>query len=598
MILSGIYAVFIIILGYAINAIYNQEKILNNQQTIIMILLILILLLIPIFLSILKKTKIFQKYICFCINIIEKTENIKASIFLWIIGFLSIVYLRVIYEFFVERPQTFHSTLTLIEYTLFWISLFLIVVIILKIISKVNITKIAKTVIIFSPFILIPVTVDLIFSLGKGFPMPYVYGGFDTVVYNYLTFYNYGHRTATIGIQIEIIGACYLAMIYIFSKTKNILKATIGTLSMYTVAYIFMALPSFVFPLFLSNPKLNEIYINSPSSQWIFMIVFHLLLIGINYILFFYFFNKERKKIEKIKVIKHKKTEGKKPTILYLIAVLIRNMRPFRSLHYIVLVFIGISLGAGTVPNINWIMTLLLFLSIFFAWEFAIIVNDIFDIGIDKISNIGRPLIQDIISLKAYSFMGLSFFVFSLFCAVLAGYKSFLLVLSFILLYSFIYSAPPFRLRKLFFIPNIIIGICSVLAVYIGFSVYYDPFLKFPRDIALLIFLLLTFTSTLKDIKDYEGDKKEQIKTIPTIFGLEKGKKIIGGLLAFSFIIVPIFIKIQHLIYISVPFAILAYFFTVKKNEKWIFILEFLFVIIMLILGSIYNYPEQLIANI
>ena len=187
--------------------------------------------------------------------------------------------------------------------------------------------------------------------------------------------------------------------------------------------------------------------------------------------------------------------------------------------------------------------------------------------------------------------------IISLVFSLLVNYKTFVLVLSFNLLYSFVYSAPPFRSRRLFFIPNIIIGFCSVTAVFIGFSIYLDPFRFFPRALALLILIVLAISSTIKDIKDYAGDKKDDIKTIPTVFGLEKGKRIIGVLLAISFLLIPVFVKIQYLFYVSVPFSLLAYIFTVKKNEKWVFILEFIFVIILLLLGYISNYPEYLMSG-
>ena len=58
----------------------------------------------------------------------------------------------------------------------------------------------------------------------------------------------------------------------------------------------------------------------------------------------------------------------------------------------------------------------------------------------------------------------------------------------------------------------------------------------------MTLFVLIAFTlgATVKDIKDYEGDKAGGIHTIPVIFGLEKGKKIIGFLIFTVFILCPI----------------------------------------------------------
>ncbi|MFB0965696.1 MAG: UbiA family prenyltransferase [Patescibacteria group bacterium] len=52
--------------------------------------------------------------------------------------------------------------------------------------------------------------------------------------------------------------------------------------------------------------------------------------------------------------------------------------------------------------------------------------------------------------------------------------------------------------------------------------------------------MLVTFTlaTPFKDLKDVEGDRKTGVRTIPTVFGLEKGKKIVAalGFAAFAWI--------------------------------------------------------------
>ena len=539
------------------------------------------------------KTNKIQSYILFCKKIIDRIEHIKATPFLWITGLLSIIHLRNIYEFFAEDTHAIHGPLLLTEYSLFWISLILAIILILKALSKEKISTIAKLVIVFSPFILIPVTVDLIVSLGKGYSMPYIVSDINYVLHNYLTFYNYGPQTATIGIKIEVIGACYLALIYILLKTRSIIKTIIGVLSTYTLTYIYMALPSVA--IIALNISLRDLYAFGPDGIYYFMITLHLIMITTFSLIFLYIYHREK---ETTKKKQQRQTISEKPSLLHQVKAMIKNIRPFRSIHYIALLILGICLGAQTISNINWDKTILLSISIFCGWQFVIIVNDIFDVGIDEVSNRKRPLIQGDVSKRFYYSISLVFFISSITCSYLVGYKSFVLMLSFILLYSFLYSAPPFRLRRLFIIPNIIIGLCSVIAVFIGFSIYMDPFLMFPRNIALLIFIVLTFSSTIKDIKDYEGDKKEQIKTIPTLFGLEKGKKIIGILIAISFILVSIFIRIPYLFYATIPSSFFAYFFIVKKNEKWLFMLEFIFVIILLVLGSISGFPQQLMGHL
>ena len=72
----------------------------------------------------------------------------------------------------------------------------------------------------------------------------------------------------------------------------------------------------------------------------------------------------------------------------------------------------------------------------------------------------------------------------------------------------------------------------EVLAVLFGVSLVagINTFNLMPGNISFLIFVVFTLASTIKDLKDYEGDKEEKIRTIPTLFGLETGKKNPGQL--------------------------------------------------------------------
>jgi len=85
----------------------------------------------------------------------------------------------------------------------------------------------------------------------------------------------------------------------------------------------------------------------------------------------------------------------------------------------------------------------------------------------------------------------------------------------------------------------------------------------------------------IKDIKDYEGDRTQKIYTLPVIFGLEKGKTLIGLLLLFIYIFIP-FIFLDHfkiLIFPSILAGILALLFTAKRNysDKPLFLIFFFY---------------------
>ena len=400
----AVFILFIIIL------LKFTDRTLNAHQQVIMVLLFSIFFSTYYILTMLTRTSIFQRYITFCKDIIKNVESNKTPSFLWVIGLVSIILLRNISEFFLSS----HAILALfylIEYTLFFISLFLAILLLMKFISNEKILNVLKIVAMFSPFIFTPMLIDPIVSLGKPFSMPYVSGNSTFVLNNFLTFYNYGYKTATTGIKIETIGACYLALIYILSKTNDIVKATFGTFALYMLSYFYMALPSFFNIFVLSNSEIRNFFIGF-FGNWAQIFIWHIPLIAILFPITVYFYYKEKDVRNRDKYMSIKKRQSsKKIPISNKIRALIKNIRPLRSIHYIILVFLGISIGAGTIANINLIKTILCFVSIIFGWQFAVIINDIFDKDVDRLSNKRRPLIKNIFSVREYFLVGFFFFI-------------------------------------------------------------------------------------------------------------------------------------------------------------------------------------------
>ena len=245
------------------------------------------------------------------------------------------------------------------------------------------------------------------------------------------------------------------------------------------------------------------------------------------------------------------------------IKAVIKNMRLLRSIHFVLMVFFGAFFSYNLIP-LNLILGMI---SMFFAWQFIIIINDIFDIEIDKISNVERPLTQENISKRTYIIIGMVFLAISLIISLFLGWLP-LIFSSVFIIAGYFYSAPPTRFRNFFF-ATVFIGIWSLMSFYVGFFactniITYDQFI-----LSMLIFLAFSIGTTVKDHKDYEGDKQSGVNTIFTKYGLEKGTKIVSVLLLITFII-PLFL-VYHLIdfLIIIPLAIInVAIFNWKKNKK------------------------------
>ena len=220
----------------------------------------------------------------------------------------------------------------------------------------------------------------------------------------------------------------------------------------------------------------------------------------------------------------------------------IKNSRPERALHYFLLIALGLFTAIGLEhgqPFANWIDVLafcLLLTAYFFAWLFAISVNDVVDIDIDRISNKNRPLVTEKISKKEMQGVGTFFLIWSLVGAYLIGPWAFFSIIMFTAAY-YIYSAPPLRLKRVPLVGTFLISLACLSAVTAGF--YFASGIQlasaFPARLILIVLLGFTLAANIKDIKDVDGDRAEGIATIPTIFKGHTGKAIVGAMLAIAF---------------------------------------------------------------
>jgi 4-hydroxybenzoate polyprenyltransferase len=514
----------------------------------------------------------------------KKIVNISISPWLWIISFISIAMIRDFIESIIEGRSSLVqilSPLTRIEYSFFWYGIFFSVAIFIHLISKRKISEISKLIISGWWVTLTPPIVDSLVYKSR-FAMTYLNSSNNLL--KFLTFYNNSKPgfEATYGIRVEIFFVILMISLYVASVTRNALKTIFSALGVYSIIFFYMGLPFFI-STFLDIPyqslsyPLDYIY----GYLFIFTIIIPIYISLLNKNGLKKFLKSTKKFISIDFIILNKTT----------INNVIKNIRPFRVAHYSLLMIIGIIISFGItnssfsqIYNLNNLIKFIgLWLSLVTAWLFAVGVNDIFDIGIDKTSNKNRPLIKQSITIKNYYYLSFLMLVVSLALSFWVSHAAGNIILYFIAAYSFVYSAPPFRLRRFLFIPNILIGLCSLLSVYLGLSFISkgQAFDVLPNKMALLIFLSFSLASTIKDIKDEKGDKKSGITTIPTLFGIKNGKKITGILLGVSFLLVPLFYPSKILYILSLTFSIVGYYLITNKNEKWVFGLEYIYLIIL-----------------
>jgi len=481
------------------------------------------------------------------------------------------------------------------EYLLFYTSTFLLLLIVLSYFTKLPIKKTTGISIFFLPIVSIPPIIDLLVTHGSGYCMTYIIQEPGKLLIDFLTFFGRFYDCGiTTGIRIEILIICISAFILIFYTTKKLIRSLLGTLASYIVIFFNLSFPSLIMaPFYISDPSINKVFffsklfktslLNSihtfgliPSDPYVFFAQqssiftarFLWVSIIIELLIIFYF--------------------SYRP----IWNAWVKNLRPERVLYYFYIAMLGIFISKGVngvIPNITLpdIFSFIIFFALIaLSWWLAVIVNDIEDIAIDKISNKERPLITGEITLAQFKIIGFILLILILTGAPLLNYPVFVFLILFQIVYYF-YSKDPLRLKRWFFFASPALALNALLIAMAGFFLVSanQKFLAFPTENIWFILIGFSIFTNIKDFKDTEGDKKENIRTLPVLFGQENAKKIMTALVASFLLVFSFYKQNDYLLVFSVFFSILFYLLTRRKvfREIYFFYLFFLYLIVVMI---------------
>lgn len=205
------------------------------------------------------------------------------------------------------------------------------------------------------------------------------------------------------------------------------------------------------------------------------------------------------------------------------------------------------------------------------AWFASVIVNDFADRAIDRKTNRNRPLPAGTVPEPLYRNIGILAFASSLFFAGIVSMKAMLLLLAYQAL-AFLYSAPPFRLKRIPVVASLLSAVAGVVVLIAGFSALAPLSDLSPIPPAILVFLGIAYAATLplKDFKDIEGDRKDGVYTLPVILGTERAKAGIGTALFLCYVVSPVILRELSLVVPALFFGTLSFFSVAraKKDDK------------------------------
>ncbi len=170
------------------------------------------------------------------------------------------------------------------------------------------------------------------------------------------------------------------------------------------------------------------------------------------------------------------------------------------------------------------------------------IINDIFDVEVDKINKPDKVWIGEIMpKKKAYSLyivLTVTGVLTGIYLSFRIGYLMFGLIFFAIALLLYFYSS---NYQKVAFLGNIIVSLLSAMVILITwlydfFALRAEPalFAKILPDIKIIYLLIGSYAvfafmtsfirEMVKDAEDYEGDLKAGYKTVPVVYGVKTAK--------------------------------------------------------------------------
>jgi len=275
---------------------------------------------------------------------------------------------------------------------------------------------------------------------------------------------------------------------------------------------------------------------------------------------------------------------------------LIASLRPIRSVHWVLVGWLGIALYPNPLP---WELVISHLIVITFScllgWWFIALVNDYNDIAIDKLSNQNRLFVQmpQLINEREAWFCWLA--ITSTLMALSLGFVPFTLMLCY-LFGGIVYSvSPPLKLPKPrhYTISSSSIGAGSALFYLMGSMAYIplDGIIFQYINWYVLFALTIGFgmAGYIKDEKDRFADKQVGVATLFTKLPYNQARKITGLLLLGGWCILLTISLSLYTFIIGCLCAIAAILLYSKQNNPLIQISLFQFFLVSMIISGLLN---------
>jgi 4-hydroxybenzoate polyprenyltransferase len=504
--------------------------------------------------------------------IIASIENAPLTLASFVTAFFALILVRLLVEntlglfdertffyFFFEFTHTF----------LFFLCAFLLLLPLVRFAGGIDFRQAANVLLAGFLIILTPPIIDTVIFRGRHFWSFYEFDGFVGLIRRFFTLFGDTPDIGiTYGVRIEVVIVTLALGLYAFLKSRRLGKALLVSLIAYTILFILGTFPSWLTLAILAWEK-SFLAINQNDVAALFLSPEHI-------------FSRSLADFRSVLNVKMSIVYGAFAILLtaltlwreypsYFIA-LWKNARLPQLIYHAGLLFVGMAMAFFfteaplTFDFFHSIGAFILLAAIESAWLASVIANDLYDTGIDAHTNKARPLIERTVPPELYKTFGILFFIASLILAGIVSFSALLLILGYQAI-AWIYSAPPFRLKRFPVIATAFAAFAGILVLISGFLVVSPENGLSMLPLPLLFFLFAAYALSLpiKDFKDIRGDALDHVYTIPVILGREKAKLLIGSLLLLFYVASPFALSAQSLFWPALLFGSLA-FWTMQKG--------------------------------
>lgn len=222
-------------------------------------------------------------------------------------------------------------------------------------------------------------------------------------------------------------------------------------------------------------------------------------------------------------------------------------------------------LDSGSIDPSKILLTAIVFVLANYASN---VINQIYDRDIDAINKPYRPIPSGKISVDEASSIAILLTIATISIAYVFVGTLFGSMLSVIMIFSWLYSSPPLRLRSRLFWSNLSLaaprGALGILTAYASYS---NPFenprlLMFSLGMAVYVF----GGNTFKDFHDENGDRMCGVRNFVTVYGRKKAMMISNISIVAS--LIPIFLSTSfaNILLVS-PMVMMMIYFSLKNPE-------------------------------